>query len=105
MIENKIPEVHQKQEKKEDWKRAPALSKTQISDDKSKKIVSSLAKSVESEEISASSSEWKTGSDELFITCSNNDSKFKIGKQIKNYLDLFINTSLNHISIWSRLVS
>ena len=29
----------------------------------------------------------------------------KIAKPIKNYSDLFINTSLNHISIRSRLVS
>ena len=31
--------------------------------------------------------------------------KTKKGKPIKNYLDLFINTSLNHMSIRSRLVS
>ena len=31
--------------------------------------------------------------------------KIKIGKPIKNYLGLFINTSLNHISIRSCLVS
>ena len=31
--------------------------------------------------------------------------KNKIGKPIKNYSDLFINTSSNHMSIRSRLVS
>ena len=43
------------------------------------------------------------GSDELFVTYLNDSDK--IGKPIKNYLDLFINTSLNHVSITSRLVS
>ena len=76
----------------------------QISDDKSKKSISSFAESVESEEISASSSEWKIGSDKLFVTCLNDNSD-KIGKPIKNYLDLYINTNLNHMSIRSRLVS
>ena len=76
----------------------------QISDDESKKSISSLAESVESGEISSSSSEWKTGSDELFVTCLNDNSD-KIAKPIKNYLDLFINTSLNHMSIRSRLES
>ena len=46
------------------------------------------------------------GSDELFVTCLNNDnSENKIGKLIKKFSDLFINTSLNHVSIRSRLVS
>ena len=55
----------------------------QISDDESKKSVSSFAKSVESGEISASSSEWKISSDELFVTFLNNSDK--IAKPIKNY--------------------
>ena len=42
--------------------------------------------------------------DELFVTCLHDNSGNKIGKSIKNYLDLFINTSLNHISIRFRLV-
>ena len=75
----------------------------QISDDESKKSISSFAEIVESGEILASSSEWKIGSEELFVTCLNNSDK--IGKPIKNYLDLFINTILNHMSIRSRLVS
>ena len=46
----------------------------------------------------------KIGSDKLFVTCliDNSDKK---AKSIKNYLDLCINTSLNHMSIRSRLVS
>ena len=40
---------------------------------------------------------------ELFVTCLNNSDK--IAKPIKNYLDLFINTSLNHMSLRSCLVS
>ena len=41
----------------------------------------------------------------MFVTCLNNISENKIAKPIKNYFDLFINTSLNHMSIRSRLVS
>ena len=66
-----------------------------ISDDESKKSVSSLAESLESGDISYSCSECKTGSDELFDTCLNDNSENKIGKPIKNYLDLFIDTGLN----------
>ena len=60
---------------------------------------------MENGEISASSSEWKIGLDELFVTWLNCDSKNKLGKPIKTYFDLFIKTSLNHMSIRSRLVS
>ena len=77
----------------------------QISDNKSKNSVSSLADSVESGEILSSSSEWKIGSNKLFVTCLNNKSEHIKGKSIKHYLDLFITTSVNHISIRSRLVS
>ena len=62
----------------------------QISDDESKKSISSLAESVESGEISSSSSKWNLSQDELFVTCLNPDTKTKKGKPIKNYLDLFI---------------
>ena len=55
----------------------------QISDNESKKSVSSLAESMESGEISCSSSEWKIGSDKLFVICLNCDSKTKIGTPIK----------------------
>ena len=63
-----------------------------------------MAESIKSGEILSSSSEWKIGSDKLFVTCLNRDSENKI-KLIENYLDLFINTCLNHISIRSRLIS
>ena len=53
----------------------------QISDDESKKSISSFAESVESGEISASSSEWKMGSDELFVTFLNDSDK--IANQLK----------------------
>ena len=76
----------------------------QISDDESKKSISSLAESVENGETSSSSFEWKIGLDELFVTCLNSNSD-KIQKPIKDYLDLFINTSSNHISIRYCLVS
>ena len=41
----------------------------------------------------------------LIVTCLSDNSESKIGKPIKNDLDLFFNTSLNHMSIRSRLVS
>ena len=44
------------------------------------------------------------GSDEFFVTCLSNNSD-KIGKPIKNCLDLFINTSLNHVSSRFFLIS
>ena len=56
-----IPEVRQKQKKEENRKRAPALLRNADYDNESKKSVSSLAESVESGEISFSTSEWKTG--------------------------------------------
>ena len=73
----------------------------QIVDEKS---FSSFVESVGSEKISSYSSEWKTGLDKLFVTCLNSNSKTELGKPIKNFLDLFINTSLNHMSIRSCLV-
>ena len=77
----------------------------QIFDEKSNKSISSLAENVESGEISSTSSEWKKGSDELFFTCLNDNSENKIAKPIENYLDLFINTNLNHMSIRSCSIS
>ena len=55
----------------------------QVSDDESKKSVSSLIERVKSGEISSSKSEWKTGSDELFVTCLKNDSENKVENQLK----------------------
>ena len=40
-----------------------------------------------------------------FVTCLNIDSENKIAKPIKKLLDLILNTSLNHMSISSCLVS
>ena len=40
----------------------------------------------------------------MLHACLNCDSKNKLEKLINNYLDLFINTSLNHMSIRSHLV-
>ena len=76
-----------------------------ISDNKDKKGASIVVESVESGEILSSGSEWKIGSDKLFVICLNCDSENKIGKPSKTYLDLFINTSLNLTSTRSRLVS
>ena len=65
-----------------------------------------MVESIGSGEISLSTcflTMWKTGSDQLSIACSNNGDK--IGKLIDNYLNRFIDTSLNCMPIRSRLVS
>ena len=59
---------------------------------------------MQSGEISSSSSGWKIGLDELFVTYLNDNSESKT-KPIKNYLDIFINIGFNNMSIRSRLVS
>ena len=64
-----------------------------------------MAESVESGEISSSRFKWNLDSAEIFVTYLNNNSENKIEKSIKKYFNLFIYTSLNHISIRSRLVS
>ena len=56
----------------------------QIFENERKKSVSSLAESVESGEISSSSSEWN-----LFVTCLNGNSESKI-KPFESYLDLLL---------------
>ena len=64
-----------------------------------------MTESVESAEILSSNSERKLGSDsELFVICLNYNSH-RMGKPINHYLDLFINTSLNHMLITTRLIS
>ena len=69
-----------------------------------KKRISSMAESMESGEILFSNYEWKTSSDQnLFVSClSSSENKLE---KIKNHLDLFIDTSLNHMSIRSCFVS
>ena len=78
---------------------------TFFSGNESEKSVSNFEENLEDGEISSSGSDWKIGSDEFFVTCLNSNSENKIAKPIKNYLDLFINTNLNHTSIRFRLVS
>ena len=105
LIEKKFHKFVKNKKRRKTEKELQHFQEMQISDDERKKSVSSLAESVETGEISSSSSEWKIGSDEIFVTCLNCDSKNIIGIPINNYLDLFINTSLNHMSIRSCLVS
>ena len=105
LIEKKIQKFVKNKKRRKTGKELQHFQEIHISDDKSNKNVSSLAESVEKGGISSSSSEWKTGSDELLVICLNCDSKNKIAKPIKNYLDILINTSLNHMSIRSRFVS
>ena len=93
-------EVCKKKRRRKREKELQHFQEIQISDDESKTSVSSLVESLESGQILSSSSEWKTGPDEIFFTCLNYDSENKM-KPIKNYLDLFINTSLSFMSIRS----
>ena len=45
---------------------------------------------------------YQVGSNKLLPCYLNNNSQNKLEKPIKNYLDLFINTRLNHMSIRSQ---
>ena len=63
-----------------------------------------MAESIESGETLSSRFKRKLRLDEKFVTCLNTNSKNKLEKTIKNYLDLFTYTSLNHMSIRSRLI-
>ena len=105
LIQKKFQKFVKNKKRSKTYKELQHFQKMHITDNESKKSVSSLAESVENGEILSFSSEWKMGWDELFVTCLNRDNDNKKGKLIKNYLDRFINTSLNHISIRSCLVS
>ena len=83
LIEKKFQKFVKNKKRRKTKKELQQFQEMQFSDDKSKKSVSCLAESVESGEISSSSSEWKIGSDELFVTClsdnsENNMNQFKI---------------------------
>ena len=61
--------------------------------------------SLENEKNPSSSTEWRIDSDEkIFVTRLNSNSD-KLDKPINYYLDGFIITSLNHMSIRSHLMS
>ena len=55
----------------------------QISKSGSKKSASSFEESLEDREITSSGSEWKIGSDKLFVTCLTCNSKNKFENQLK----------------------
>ena len=67
----------QKQEKEENREGTSKLSRNADFRWQSKKSISSFVESMESGEISASSYEWKTGLDEVFVTCLNDNSDSK----------------------------
>ena len=105
LIEKKFQKFVKNKKRRKTEEELQHFQEMQISDDKGKKSVASLTERMESGEISYSSSKWNSGVNELFVTCLNWDSKNLLEKPIKNFLDLFINTSLNHMSVRSRLVS
>ena len=88
LIEKKFQKFVKNKKRRKTEKEIQYFQEMQISDDKSKKSISSFTESVESGKILSSSSEWKIAPDELFVTYLNNSDK--IAKPIKNYLDLFI---------------
>ena len=94
--------VHKKQKKEEDRKRAPALSRNADFGWWIQKECLQLCR--KRGKWRSYCSERKISSDELFVTCLNDNSENKI-KPIKNNLVLFLDTSLNHMSIRSCLVS
>ena len=63
-----------------------------------------MTESVVSGEILSSNYGLKLGSNELFVTCLSSNINI-LEKPIKNYSDIFSNTSLNHTSIRYSLVS
>ena len=75
LIERKLKKFVKNKKRRKTEKELQHFQEIQISDNKSKKSVSSFAESVESGEISASSSECKKGSDELFVTCLSDSDK------------------------------
>ena len=90
IIEKKDQKCVKNKKRMKTEKEIQHFQEIQISDDESKKSLSIFAESVESGEISASSSEWKIGSDELFVTCINDNSD-KIAKPNKiTWIFLFI---------------
>ena len=77
----------------------------QFSDDETKMSVSIVAKSIESGELSSSSSKWNLGLDELFVACLYYDDKSKNKKNQSKITRIFLLISLNQISIRSCLIS
>ena len=82
--EKKFQKFVKNNKRRKTEKELQRFQEIQISDDERKKSISRLAESVESGEILSSSSEWKISSDELFVTCLNDNNENKIGKPIKN---------------------
>ena len=80
LMEKKFQKFVKYKKRRNTLKEVQHSQKIQISDDESKTKILSLAESVESGEISSSSSEWKMGSDELFVICLNENSEIKIAK-------------------------
>ena len=74
-IEKKLKKLIKNKKRRKTEMELHHLQKTYISDNKSKKSVSSVTESIESGEISSSSSKWNLGSDKLFVTCLNCDHK------------------------------
>ena len=69
LIEKKFQKVVKNKKRRKTEKELQHFQEMQISNDESKKSVSSLAESVEKGEMSSSSSKWNLGSDELFVIC------------------------------------
>ena len=105
LIEKKLKIFVKNKKRMKTEKELQHFQDIQLLDNKSKQSIINIAESTKSGEIYSSSFQWNSGSDrELFVTCLNDNSD-KLKKPIENYLDLFIDTSLNHISIRSHLVS
>ena len=68
LIEKKIQKNLENKKRRNTVKEFQHFQEMQISDNETKRSVSSLAESVESGEILSYSYEWKMGLDELFVT-------------------------------------
>ena len=103
LIKQKIQKFVKNKKRRKTEKKLQHFQEMQISD--SKKSVSSVTGSVESGEIPSSFSEWKIDSDELYVAYLNRSIKNELEKPLINYFNLFINNSLNHMSIESCLLN
>ena len=75
LIEKKLKKIVKNKQMKKPRKNCSIFHEMQLSDDRRKKGVSSVAENIESGEILSSSPKWNLGLDELCIKCLNCDSR------------------------------
>ena len=84
LIEKKFKKFVKNKKRRKTEKELWHFQETQISDNKDKKSVLSMAESVKSGKISSFRFEWKSDLEKLFATCLNNNIEYKKQIQFKN---------------------